>query len=143
MSARDLVEATALVVAATGVTVGGGIAALWRTSRRMQDIRTALLGEPGRDVAGVRIPPIPSIGERLTVLQQEQGRLADEQGRLADEQRDQGSRLAVVEGECRPDGGGSMYDRITLTSQLVQEIRETTLRHVALPPERAHGGNDA
>jgi hypothetical protein len=127
----DAVAVVATVTAATGVTAATAIVAARRVGRKLHDLSVVILGAPEREVAGIRIPEIPPIGDRISWLADEvrstAGRVETVDTRLIRH----GERLARIEGEFEPDHGDSLRDRMDLA---VEQLRA----HAQLPVDEAH-----
>ena len=96
-----------LSLAATLITVAG---LGWRKFRLLLDVRTVVLGEPERRVAGVLIPARPGIGERLE----------------------------KIEKQVNPDSGNSLYDRVQYAVGVCEVTHREVARHVSSPLHAVH-----
>lgn len=74
----------------------------WRFLRKLSDVLDDWRGEPARAGVDAR----PGVMTRLGAIEQHQARTEAHQARTE-------ARLAYVEEQLRPNGGGSLFDKIT------------------------------
>jgi hypothetical protein len=136
----NLIEFLAAGAAVTGVTGLTAHMGARSALTRLSDMRTALLGEKAREVAGLPLPAVPSLGQRIETIRCEQMRQIEVQ-RINEQQMNE------VLVQFSPNGGISMRDVVDRAAHdaarsvaLAEQMTCALSSHAALPSEQAHGG---